>query len=287
MTTSPGRLPTFLIIGAMKSGSTTLYNHLRQHPEVMLPDYKEPEFFVEEKNWSRGVDWYRSLFIGAGEVTAVGEASTSYTKFTEFGGVPARIASVLPDVQLVYVLREPISRMRSMYQHQVLTRSESRPINEALLKDDRYLGPSLYAENARRYLDYFPRDRLHFLLTDDLQKDPSAAVRGVTEFLGLPDTPDFVPTERVDLRTSDRRADRRIKSRVRGLAAVEVGFRRAPSSVQNLLRRVATRPSTASGPTELDPATVEVLLEKVRPDLENLTRMLGPQFDAWGLLDLP
>lgn len=287
MTISQGRLPTFLIIGAMKSGSTTLYNHLREHPEVFLPDYKEPEFFVEEKNWLRGVSWYESLFAGAGTASAVGEGSTSYAKFTEFAGVPARIASVLPEVRLVYVIREPIARMRSMYQHQVLTGRESRSIDEALLDDDRYLGPSLYAENARRYLEHFPRERLHIMLTDDLQQDPATALRGVTEFLGLPDTPDFVPEDRVDLRTSDRRVDRRIKSRVRGLAAVEVGFRRAPSSVQNALRKVATRPSATRGPPELAPDTVEVLLERVRPDLENLALILGRPFDAWGLLDRP
>jgi len=285
MTVATGTLPTFLIIGAMKSGSTTLYNHLRQHPDIFLPAYKEPEFFVAEKTWSRGLSWYSSLFAEAGDSIAVGEASTSYTKFTEFDGVPARIASVLPQAQLVYVLREPLARMRSMYQHQVLTGRERRPIDLALLEDDRYIGPSLYAENIRRYLDHFPREQLHLMLTDDLQADPVEAVRGVTTFLGLSDEPDFVPESRVDLRTSDRRADRRLKSRVRGLAPVEVAFRRAPGPVQDALRRLTTRPTEPTTPTLPSPATERALLDRLQPDLLELHCLLGDNFAAWDLLE--
>ena len=279
-----GRLPDFLLIGAMKSGSTTLYHHLREHPRLFLPAYKEPEFFVSGKGWERGVDWYSGLFADARSDQLVGEGSTSYTKPTEFPGVPERIRSVVPQVRLVYLLREPVARMRSMYAHMVLTGRERRPVDEALLTDETYLAPSRYADNIRRYLDVFPREQLHVMLTDDLQADPVAAVGGVTAFLGLADEPGFVVSRRTDLRTDDRRADRGVKSRLRGVAAVETGFQRLPAPVRGALRRVATRP-TEPPPNRLHPETEGALRELLRGDLEDLRRLLGPGFTAWGHLD--
>ncbi len=268
----------------MKSGSTTLYNHLRVHPQVFLPAYKEPEFFVAGKNWERGVDWYRGLFADAGDDQLTGEGSTSYTKPTEFPGVPERIRSVVPDVRLVYILREPLSRIRSMYAHMVLTGREKRPLDEAVLADETYLAPSRYADNIRRYLEHFPREQLHLMLTDELQADPAAAVAAVTRFLGLRDRPDLVLEQRADLRTDDRRADRGVKSRLRGVAIVETGFQRLPGPVRSAVRRLATRPAPGA-PPPLRPETEKVLLERLRDDLADLQVLLGPSFDAWGRLD--
>ena len=147
-TSQAGRLPDFLVIGAMKAGTTTLYNHLRRHPDVFVPTYKEPEFFVAEKTWERGAAWYRRLFAAAPDGAVLGEASTSYAKCTEFTGVPERIHSLIPHVKLVYVLRHPIERIESMYEHMVLTGRESRTIDQAVLQDAaRYVGPSLYGLN--------------------------------------------------------------------------------------------------------------------------------------------
>ena len=72
------RLPNFLVIGAMKAGTTSLFHYLRDHPQVFLPEEKELYFFTEEDNWHRGLEWYRSRFRGAGDAKAVGEASVGY-----------------------------------------------------------------------------------------------------------------------------------------------------------------------------------------------------------------
>jgi Sulfotransferase domain len=282
-------LPTFLVIGAMKSGSTTLYNHLRAHPRVFMPSFKEPEFFVAEKTWSRGLSWYQSLFADAGNALAVGEASTSYTKFTEFPGVPERISRVIPEVRLIYLLRDPLVRIRSMYGHMVLTGRERRPIDEAVLTDDTYVGPSLYAENIRLYLEHFPREQLLVMVTEDLRDDPVGAVGKVTRFLQLPPEPGYVPSGRVDLKTDDRRMDTRLKSRLRDVPGAHLAIERMPRPVRAAARRAMTRP-TSSGVPALGPAAERELLDRIRPDLVELRDHLGPGFDAWGLLherDLP
>lgn len=278
-----GRLPNFLIIGAMKSGSTSLYNSLREHPRVYMTSYKEPEFFVAEKTWSRGIGWYERLFADAGDALAVGEASTAYSKFMEFPGVPARIHGVIPDVRLVYILRQPIERIRSMYEHMVLTGRERRPIDEAVAEESLYVGPSLYAANIQRYLDYFPREQLHVVLTDDMVRDLSGTFRQVTDFLGLPTAEPFVPTPRTDLKTSERRPDRRVKTWLRDSPAAYRIFDMLPGPVRHGVRTLTSRPAPRERP-ELSADTESRLRERLAPDLEELQRLLGPGFDAWGLL---
>src|SRR5205807_10151578 len=76
-----GHLPTFFVIGAMKAGTESLWQYLRRHPQVFMTEVKEPDYFAEELNWSRGLRWYTELFREAGIALAVGEASTSYSKF--------------------------------------------------------------------------------------------------------------------------------------------------------------------------------------------------------------
>ena len=109
---------------------------------------KELDFFVEEKMWGRGFDWYRDQFAGADDAVAIGEASPSYTCFPHFGGVPERIASVMPDVRMIYIVRDPIERMRSAYRHGLSAGIEKRPIGDACacLGNDRCWGtPSRYS----------------------------------------------------------------------------------------------------------------------------------------------
>ena len=115
-------LPTFLIIGTMKGGTTSLYRYLRQHPEVFMPERKELNFFVdeyagppidppEERNWSRGITWYEHQFADAERERAVGEASANYSRHPTYPGVAERIAAVVPNVKLIYVMRNPIDRV--------------------------------------------------------------------------------------------------------------------------------------------------------------------------------
>jgi hypothetical protein len=91
-----------------------------------MSDLKEPDFFVTELNWGRGVRWYEQQFVGADGAVAVGEASTSYSKYPLYRDVPSRIADTIPDVRLIYLIRQPIERIRSQYLHQRLLREERR-----------------------------------------------------------------------------------------------------------------------------------------------------------------
>jgi hypothetical protein len=135
-----GALPTFIVIGAMKAGTTSLYHYLRHHEQVFMPKVKELDFFVEEMNWPRGIHWYTQQFAGAAAgVLASGEASTSYSKYPQHAGVPERMAATVPDVKLLYVVRDPIARIRSHYRHRVLVGAEREGLETAVLRDPRYV----------------------------------------------------------------------------------------------------------------------------------------------------
>src|SRR4051812_36073420 len=101
-------LPTFLVIGAAKSGTTSLHSYLDLHPRVAMSEPKEPSFFNRE-DWEIRRDWYESLFDPAAEVR--GESSTAYTRYPIVRGAPERIRALVPDAKLVYVVRDPIDRL--------------------------------------------------------------------------------------------------------------------------------------------------------------------------------
>ena len=132
-------LPTFLIIGTMKGGTTSLHRYLRQHPEVFMPERKELNFFLdeyagppidppEERNWSRGITWYERQFAGAEDERAVGEASANYSRYPTYPGVAERIAKIVPEMKLIYLMRNPIDRVLSHYLHDFAKGRERQPV---------------------------------------------------------------------------------------------------------------------------------------------------------------
>lgn len=180
-------LPTFLIIGAQKAGTTSLHRYLGSHPEVFVSAVKEVRFFSSDENWERGVDWYEGHFAGAENALAAGEASPFYTMYPLVSGVPERIAQVIPDVRLVYLIRDPVARMRSQYIHLRGTKEERRDIATALLEDPKYLFLSRYAEQIERYLPHFDRSQLLVLRSEDLRHRRGDVLAEVYRFIGVDD----------------------------------------------------------------------------------------------------
>jgi hypothetical protein len=264
-------LPTFLVIGAQKAATTTLWSALRQHPDVFLPDVKEPGFFATERSFAEDADRYRGLFAGSDGARARGEASTTYTMFPHYHGAAARIAQTVPDVRLVYVLRDPVERMRSAYTHAVALGSETRPMADALTEDLRYACHSLYATQLDQYLRWFAPEQVLLVSSDALRRDLHQAVLGVQAFLGVQPAP---PAESVpDLNTGvGKRAPRPAWRRFGGFVlrhdlagAVPERLRRMNDERHPLLTR-SLRPDEL----ELAPDLRERLRDLFRPDLLRL-----------------
>jgi hypothetical protein len=286
-----GRLPNFIVIGAMKAGTTSLFHYLQAHPEAYLSPLKEVEFFVAEKNWKRGLDWYRAQFAGASDdVRAIGEASTAYTKYPEFKGVPERIANCIPDVRLIYVVRDPIERIRSQYQHRVLAGAERAPLDLAVLRDERYVNCSRYAMQVERYLQWFSPEGFLLITSEELRSHRLPTMRRIYSFLEI--DPDFVPdTIEREFYSSDERATyppfvwwvrRTVKRYVpAGKRVKELVDLALPAS---LGRRARARSTHAPNPSFVVPDRVrQQLIERLGDDVARLRTYMPEGFDGWGI----
>ncbi|NVO23000.1 sulfotransferase family protein [Donghicola mangrovi] len=179
------KLPDFIIIGAMKSGTTTLYDYLSKHPDIVMSRKKETDFFVKEKNWKKGLDWYSNQFKAGGKI--LGEASPNYTKQRDFTGVPERIFGVCPRVRFIYILRDPVQRAISQYQHSFLQEKQKSNSADYWCEENysHILDASRYGTQLLCYLKFFPLDRFLFIDFCDLIKNPQTTINLVTEHIGV------------------------------------------------------------------------------------------------------
>src|SRR5918992_682833 len=126
-------LPNLIVIGAQKCGTSALHHYLHLHPDICMSAQKELNFFVESKNWSKGLAWYESNFRGKdGKAKIYGEASPDYTGYPAAPGVPARMHSIVPDAKLILMVRHPVDRIISQYIHLRGSGVETRSLSEAL-----------------------------------------------------------------------------------------------------------------------------------------------------------
>lgn len=291
VTATERRLPTFLLIGAMKAGTTSLFHYLGAHPQVATPQYKAPEFFIEEANWHRGLDWYRRQFppVGA-DVVAVGEASNSYAKYPRYPGVPQRISALLPEARLIYVVREPVTRIRSHYQTRVAEGSEKAPFAEAVFSNPIYLDYSRYAMQLEQYLAHFRREQLLVITSEELRGQRAATMRRVFAFIGV--DPDVTPEElsRDFYVTTERAAHSPVPIGLRKFLKHRFPstrrFKEFETNTLGALRRIAGRTSERPRPTAHVAIPDDVrtrLVDELRDDVRRLRGHLGPGFDGWGM----
>jgi hypothetical protein len=207
--------PNFFIVGAAKAGTTSLYHYLRQHPDVFMPEDKEPWYFCNlrepapnsAKRYS-DLDAYLTLFADAGDRRAIGEASVSYLTSP---GTAERIYARYPDARIIIVLRNPADRVYSWYNF--LCQYGVEPglsLERALADEDRraavaaerretwfvdecilYFNYGLLASNIAEFTRCFPKEQIHVALFEDLKARPAEATRAVFEFLDV--DPTFTP----------------------------------------------------------------------------------------------
>lgn len=211
--------PNFLILGAAKSGTTSLADYLAQHPDIFMPALKEPNYYAFDGtarvpkgpapervleallyNWSAvGEEEYAALFRGVTNQRAIGEASVRYLYF---GEAVDRISTQIPSVRLVAILREPVGRMFSHYNMNVQKQIEPLGFMEALeMEPDRiaqdwgwdwhYCSVSSYSTQVKRYFDRFGKDAVAVYLYDDFVKDPLRVISEICGHIGV--DPNFKP----------------------------------------------------------------------------------------------
>ena len=208
-------LPNFLIIGVSKSGTTSLYHYLTQHPSVTPALIKEVYFF--DRSYNRGLAWYRAFFPTVLEryysITKnkkeflTGEATPCYI-FNPH--VPRRVFNTIPDAKLIVLLRNPVDRAYSFYHHQLRSGVESLSFEDAIeseeerlrgelekMMDDEnyfsfnrqyysYLSRGIYVDQLRNWMKFFPREQILILESERLFTDPISIFNKIVGFLNLP-----------------------------------------------------------------------------------------------------
>ncbi len=183
------RLPDLLVIGTAKSGTTTLYRWLDDQPEITMSGPKEPNFFSRDENYSRGIDWYSSLFADIPGDVLAGEASVEYSAAERSTVAAPRIAACLPNAKLVCLLRDPVERARSHYRHQVQRGREQRCFWDALSDAaSPYVTDSMYDTCLRPFAET-AADRLCVVRFEDVVTEPSLGWAAIVGHLGLAPRP--------------------------------------------------------------------------------------------------
>jgi len=178
-----------MIIGVQKCGTTSLADWIAQHPDVQFCDQKEPEYFSRQLDWKANLDTYHGLYqVGPGsqnESKLLMEASTNYSWFLEFPHVPKSLHDYNADMKLIYIVRNPIGRIKSHYKHNFLKSYTQRSFSEDVFVNPEYIAHSSYEMQIRKYIELFGLSNILFLSFEDLIADELAVLNKTCEFLGL------------------------------------------------------------------------------------------------------
>lgn len=182
-----GILPDFIVIGAMKAGTTTLYEYLSRHAEVGMSREKETDYFVAGRGWDRGLPWYQAQFSPGRRV--YGEASPNYTKCQAFPSVPDRVAALVPFAKLIFIVRDPVARAESQYRHAVLSGEVMPPLDQLFgsYQLQHLIDVSSYAAQIDTWLVRFAPDQILFLNFETLIREPATELTKLAGFLGIAD----------------------------------------------------------------------------------------------------
>lgn len=296
-------MPNFLIIGAPKAGTTSIYRYLKQHPQIYMSPAKEPRFFAFEGETLdfRGlgdekeadfivtdIDAYRKLFKKVTNQVAIGEASTSYLYIAKS---VERIKYYIPKAKLIAILRDPAERAYSNYLH--LLKQEREPLTdfaEALAQEEKriqnnwwsfwhYKHQGLYYVQMKRYYEAFEKSQIKVYLYEDLNNNPIGMLKDMLGFLQIDDT--FTP----DISEKVRQAPRLPKNK-----ALE-SFLNQPHPVKSILSPLlptSLRDKLVNkirylnrGKPKLSTAVRKQLIEFYREDILQLQDVIGRDLSQW------
>jgi sulfotransferase family protein len=310
-----GRLPDFFIAGHAKSGTTALYEMLRRHPQIYMPDEKEPWFFASDMSprfhprmaglAPATLEEYTALFAPAKADQRAGEASSSYLWSQT---AAAAIAAVQPQARIIAILREPSSFLRSLHLQLLQTHVEScKDLRRAIeLENERRAGrhipprshrPQLlqysqhvrYVEQLRRYDAVFAPEQVLVLIYEEFLRDNEATVKRVFRFLGVEDS---VPVERLHANPTVQMRSQRLDGVVHSVSTGRGPLGRVakrtikaltPTALRRDALRVTQRRVVHARPAQPDERFLRELRVRFRGEVEALSEYLGrDMLELWG-----
>jgi hypothetical protein len=310
-----GAVPDFFIVGHAKCGTTALYEMLRPHPEIFMPELKEPAYFATDLRrrfqppgagpLPEALEDYLALFAEAQPGQRVGEASSLYLWSHDAAG---GIAALAPDAKIIAILREPASFLRSLHMQLLQNHIEDeKRLRRAIeLEPERRAGRHIprrsvrpkallyservaYVEQLRRYRDVFAADQVLVLIYEDFRADNEGTVRRVQRFLGVDDTLPIAaleanPTVLMRSQQLDELVNAVAVGRGRfGGTAKRVVKGVVPAGVRARLLRTAQQRLVHGPPDPPDPELMDELRRRFEPEVVALSEYLDRDLVAeWG-----
>jgi hypothetical protein len=275
-----GALPNLIVLGAQKCGTSGLHFYLDLHPEIAMSTPKELNFFIAERNWNRGLDWYGEHFESDAAIR--GESSPNYSTYPHHLGVPERMHHVVPDAKLIYLVRDPVERIAAHWIHNYAKRREKGDLRDTLLHPNTtYVLRSQYHLQLTQFLNHYPESQVLVLEQADLRNRRSETLKQVFSYLGVDSSFEHSRFHRERHRSSRKRRATWLGMRVQPLRRTRVGSR-LPKAFWNLLDvglplgKPIPRPDVREA---LGPEVIEVLHE----DADRLRELTGRRFDHWSV----
>jgi len=301
------RRPDFFIVGAPRCGTTSLYTYLRQHPQIFMPEIKEPHFLADDLNYTslfmKSEDEYLKLFTGAAEGQRIGEASAWYLYSRKAAG---RIRGFSPDADIIIMLRNPADMMYSLYNYFTLTGREDAPDFAAALYAEKarmsgasgapdslypfpveflfYRKVAAVTSQVRRYYEVFGRDKVMCIKFDDFTSATEDVYRKVLEFLGV--DPSFLPLDFLSVNPARTRRTKKTGSVLtKNRFSKSILRRLAPypgnSRLFRLVNAWGRTQYTYHTPPPMDPEMRDALARELEPEIRGLSEMTGKDLSSW------
>jgi hypothetical protein len=275
-----GALPNTIVIGAQKCGTSTLHYYLGFHPEISASRPKELNFFIEGRGWERGVDWYRSHFDPTKPVRL--ESSPNYTTWPHNEGIPERMAKLVPDAKLIFLVRDPVARIEAHWVHNYAKRRERGTVIETITHPSTtYVLRSHYFMQLERFLRYYDRERILVFQQSDLRDRRPETLREVFEFVGVDPDYDHRAFRVVRHRTAKKRRASRAGMKVQEWSHSDWG-KRIPKVLWNYAEGGLRLSKPIERPNLRDELPEDVL-EALREDALKLREFTGRDFSNWSI----
>ncbi|MEM7518654.1 MAG: sulfotransferase, partial [Planctomycetota bacterium] len=276
------RTPNFLVIGAAKSGTTALCDDLRAHPDICFSLPKETFFFNREDCWNRGMDWYERCFAHHSGEAAIGDGSTEYSLRGVFPEAAGRIHRTLGTPRVVYVVREPLSRIESMWMELRSQGLEQQAFIDAVQRSLWYVDGSRYAHQIAAFDAFLPREHILLLTHDAYVEAPAETLARICRFLDVDPSFAFPRAGEFRYASTGKREDtglgNLVRRRLPGFRSVQA---RSPEWLTALAKRTLKRP--IDGRPVWTTATRRSVWDAVEGDVRSILERAheSDRFDAW------
>lgn len=282
------RLPAFIVAGAVKSGTTSLNYQLKQHPDIFMSPFKEPRYFAYDPGDPnhasenglhfpiKTVEAYAELFADAPPDATIGEVSPHYMISPV---APRKMQETVPDVKLIFSLRDPVKRAYSVYWHAVRLGQEPRPPEEAFTEADYRVRNGRYYELLQPWYETFASSQIKVVLFDDIVSDPVGVYQDICRFIGVDDQ--FVPDTTVRNQGGAYKNERLglLMERVKKNALTQTLVPHLPDGVRDRLAGV--RGSNFEAPPPMPDSVHDFLNDYFAADIDQLEGLLGRNLDSW------